>query len=95
MSLTDHPFFTELLSGLVLNPQQLKHIYFATRSHHNQGHSLGNGLGVKFPRLEIVLRGSYTVEKPAGTSISLAHGDTLFIPAFANSIALSPVAWIR
>lgn len=85
MSLTDHPFFTELLSGLVLNPQQLKHTYFAQRLHDNQGHALGIGLGVKFPRLEIVLRGSYTAEKPAGTSITLAHGDALFIPAFASS----------
>ena len=85
MSLTDHPFFTELLSGLVLNSQQLKQIYFAQISRNRQDPALRKIAGVKFPRLEIVLRGSYTADKSAGTSVTLSNGDALFIPAFASS----------
>ncbi|MEG1347928.1 MAG: AraC family transcriptional regulator, partial [Hafnia sp.] len=90
MSLTEQAFFSELLSGLVLNPQQLKHTFFAQRYQDSQGHLQGmGGLTVKFPRLDIVLRGTYTTSARLNDDDlrhgTLTHGDLLFIPAYSNS----------
>ncbi|RDA66066.1 AraC family transcriptional regulator [Hafnia paralvei] len=90
MSLTEQAFFSELLSGLVLNPQQLKHTFFAQRYQDSQGHLQGvGGLTVKFPRLDIVLRGTYTTSARLNDDDlrhgTLMHGDLLFIPAYSNS----------
>lgn len=51
----DQQFFADLFSGLVLNPQLLGRVWFAS-----QPASLPVGsLCIDFPRLDIVLRGEY------------------------------------
>lgn len=52
----DQQFFADLFSGLVLNPQRLGHVWFAT-----QPATLPTGsLCIDLPRLDIVLRGEYS-----------------------------------
>lgn len=51
----DQQFFADLFSGLVLNPQRLGRVWFAT-----QHTALPTGsLCIDLPRLDIVLRGEY------------------------------------
>lgn len=69
-------FFAELLSGVVLNSQQLKRCWFA----HSQSTVPAGSYSVKFPRLEVVLRGEYgnLLMTPQQW---FSQGDLLFIPA--------------
>ena len=60
----DQQFFADLFSGLVLNPQLLGRVWFAS-----QPASLPVGsLCIDFPRLDIVLRGEY--DAPDGWSLA-------------------------
>ncbi|EQC2932652.1 helix-turn-helix transcriptional regulator [Salmonella bongori] len=80
----DQQFFADLFSGLVLNPQRLGHVWFAS-----QPSSLPSGsLCIDLPRLDIVLRGEYgnQLEK---TQHRLAEGEMLFIPARAANLPVS------
>ncbi|POT59917.1 AraC family transcriptional regulator [Citrobacter amalonaticus] len=80
----DQQFFADLFSGLVLNPQRLGHVWFAT-----QPTSLpGGSLCLDFPRLDIVLRGEYgnQLEK---RQHHLSEGEMLFIPARAANLPVS------
>lgn len=77
----DQQFFADLFSGLVLNPQRLGRVWFAT-----QPTTLPSGsLCIDLPRLDIVLRGEYSnqLEKQQH---SLPEGDMLFIPAKAANL---------
>ena len=77
----DQQFFADLFSGLVLNPQRLGRVWFAT-----QPTTLPTGsLCIDLPRLDIVLRGEYSnrLEKQQH---SLPEGDMLFIPAKAANL---------
>lgn len=77
----DQQFFADLFSGLVLNPQRLGHVWFAT-----QPATLPTGsLCIDLPRLDIVLRGEYSnlLQKQQH---NLAEGDMLFIPAKAANL---------
>jgi AraC-like DNA-binding protein len=69
-------FFAELLSGVVLNPGQLKRCWFAQP---HQAAPAGS-YSIKFPRLEIVLRGEYANLLEAEQK-TLGQGELLFIPA--------------
>ncbi|WP_434659460.1 helix-turn-helix transcriptional regulator [Klebsiella sp. MISC125] len=80
----DQQFFADLFSGLVLNPQSLGRVWFAT-----QPVSLPTGsLCIELPRLDIVLRGEYgnQLEKQQH---SLTEGEMLFIPARAANLPIS------
>lgn len=80
----DQRFFADLFSGLVLNPQRLGRVWFAT-----QPATLPTGsLCLDLPRLDIVLRGEYgnQLEK---TQHHLVEGDMLFIPARAANLPMS------
>lgn len=71
----DRRFFADLLSGLVLNPQRLGRVWFASSAK-----SLPAGaLCMDMPRLEIVLRGEYGNALDE-TQHTLAQGEMLFIP---------------
>jgi AraC-like DNA-binding protein len=68
-------FFADLLSGVVLNPAQLKRCWFA-RPHAS---APAGSYSVAYPRLEIVLRGEYSnLLEPQQKAI--AQGEMLFIP---------------
>lgn len=69
-------FFAELLSGVVLNPGQLKRCWFARL----QPSIPAGSYSIKFPRLEVVLRGEYGNLLEADQK-ALGQGDLLFIPA--------------
>lgn len=74
----DQQFFADLFSGLVLNPQRLRRVWFAT-----QTSNLPSGsLCLDLPRLDVVLRGEYgnQLEKKQR---HLTEGEMLFIPARA------------
>ncbi|HBC9088253.1 TPA: helix-turn-helix transcriptional regulator [Citrobacter koseri] len=77
----DQQFFADLFSGLVLNPQRLGRVWFAT-----QHTALPTGsLCIDLPRLDIVLRGEYgnLLEKKQH---ALTEGEMLFIPARAANL---------
>ena len=74
----DQQFFADLFSGLVLNPQLLGRVWFAS-----QPASLPVGsLCIDFPRLDIVLRGEYGNLLEAKQQ-RMVEGEMLFIPARA------------
>lgn len=80
----DQQFFADLFSGLVLNPQRLGRVWFASHTA-----SLPTGsLCLDLPRLDIVLRGEYgnQLEK---TQHRLVEGEMLFIPARAANLPIS------
>ena len=80
----DQQFFADLFSGLVLNPQRLGRVWFAT-----QPATLpGGSLCLDLPRLDIVLRGEYgnQLEK---SQHRLAEGEMLFIPARSANLPMS------
>ncbi|CBG89540.1 AraC family transcriptional regulator [Citrobacter rodentium] len=80
----DQQFFADLFSGLVLNPQRLGRVWFAT-----PGTALpGGSLCLDLPRLDIVLRGEYgnQLEK---SQHRLVEGEMLFIPARAANLPIS------
>lgn len=61
----DQQFFADLFSGLVLNPQLLGRVWFAS-----QPASLPVGsLCIDFPRLDIVLRGEFTDQQQTGDAV--------------------------
>ena len=75
----DQQFFADLFSGLVLNPQLLGRVWFAS-----QPASLPVGsLCIDFPRLDIVLRGEYGNLLEAKQQ-RMVEGEMLFIPASAR-----------
>ncbi|MEX3020132.1 helix-turn-helix transcriptional regulator [Kluyvera sp. STS39-E] len=80
----DQQFFADLFSGLVLNPQRLGRVWFATQPSRLPEGSLCTAL----PRLDVVLRGEYgnQLEK---TQHRLAEGEMLFIPARAANLPIS------
>ena len=79
----DQRFFVDLLSGLVLNPQQLGRVWFA-----GTPRSLpAGGLCLDLPRLEVVLRGEYG-NKLDEAQLTIAQGEMLFIPARAANLPL-------
>lgn len=97
----DQQFFADLFSGLVLNPQRLGRVWFAT-----QPANLPTGsLCIDLPRLDIVLRGEYS-NKLEKSQHSLPEGEMLFIPARAAnlpgsdkpvmllSLVFSPAGWV-
>lgn len=69
-------FFAELLSGVVLNPNQLKRCWFARQ----QLTAPAGSYSIKYPRLEVVLRGEYGNLLDAAQNV-LVQGELLFIPA--------------
>lgn len=80
----DQQFFADLFSGLVLNPQRLGRVWFASQSTALPAGSLC----LDFPRLDIVLRGEYgnQLEK---SQHRLTEGEMLFIPARAANQPIS------
>ncbi|WP_413733994.1 helix-turn-helix transcriptional regulator [Sodalis sp. RH21] len=84
MSLTERAFFTELLSGLVLNPQRLRRGVFCRPC------GAAAGGGPRFPRLEVVLRGEYATDAGAAPAQRFQQGDMLFIPAERRPAPLWP-----
>ncbi|MBB1200204.1 AraC family transcriptional regulator [Enterobacteriaceae bacterium 89] len=79
----DQRFFVDLLSGLVLNPQQLGRVWFASTPRTLPAGSLCLDL----PRLEVVLRGEYG-NKLDEAQHTIAQGEMLFIPARAANLPL-------
>lgn len=80
----DQQFFADLFSGLVLNPQLLGRVWFAS-----QPASLPVGsLCIDFPRLDIVLRGEYGNLLEAKQQ-RLVEGEMLFIPARAANLPIN------
>ena len=80
----DQQFFADLFSGLVLNPQLLGRVWFAS-----QPASLPVGsLCIDFPRLDIVLRGEYGNLLEAKQQ-RLVEGEMLFIPARAANLPVN------
>ncbi|POP43475.1 AraC family transcriptional regulator [Superficieibacter electus] len=70
----DQQFFADLLSGLVLNPQRLGHVWFAGAPKMAAGE-----LFIDFPRLEVVLRGEYG-NRLEPDQRRIGQGEMLFIP---------------
>ncbi len=80
----DQQFFADLFSGLVLNPQLLGRVWFAS-----QPTSLPVGsLCIDFPRLDIVLRGEYGNLLEAKQQ-RMVEGEMLFIPARAANLPVN------
>ncbi|GLG33259.1 hypothetical protein SGP15004_02710 [Shigella flexneri] len=80
----DQQFFADLFSGLVLNPQLLGRVWFAS-----QPASLPVGsLCIDFPRLDIVLRGEYG-NLPEAKQQRMVEGEMLFIPARAANLPIN------
>lgn len=80
----DQQFFADLFSGLVLNPQLLGRVWFAS-----QPASLPVGsLCIDFPRLDIVLRGEYGNLLEAKQQ-RMVEGEMLFIPARAANLPVN------
>lgn len=80
----DQQFFADLFSGLVLNPQLLGRVWFAS-----QPTSLPVGsLCIDFPRLDIVLRGEYGNLLEAKQQ-RMVEGEMLFIPARAAIFSIT------
>lgn len=77
----DQQFFADLLSGLVLNPQQLGRVWFA---HRGASDAVGS-VSRDWPRLDVVLRGEYGNRLVAGQQ-PLHQGEMLFLPAQAASV---------
>ncbi|HHA1336940.1 TPA: helix-turn-helix transcriptional regulator [Enterobacter hormaechei subsp. xiangfangensis] len=77
----DQQFFADLLSGLVLNPQQLGRVWFAQRGASDAVGSVSRD----WPRLDVVLRGEYGNRLVAGQQ-TLCQGEMLFLPAQAASV---------
>ena len=86
----DQQFFADLFSGLVLNPQLLGRVWFAS-----QPTSLPVGsLCIDFPRLDIVLRGEYGNLLEAKQQ-RMVEGEMLFIPCllYTSIVCTSPQRW--
>ena len=80
----DQQYFADLFSGLVLNPQRLGRVWFAT-----QPASLPNGsLCLDLPRLDVVLRGEYGNQLHQDQQ-RMTEGEMLFIPARAANLPVS------
>jgi len=79
----DQRFFADLLSGLVLNPQQLGRVWFASAPKTPPAGSLCLDL----PRLDVVLRGEYG-NKLEQAQRTLTQGEMLFIPPRAANLPL-------
>lgn len=62
----DQQFFADLLSGLVLNPQQLGRVWFA---HRGASDAVGS-VSRDWPRLDVVLRGNMATDWLPGSSPS-------------------------
>ncbi|WP_025122442.1 MULTISPECIES: AraC family transcriptional regulator [unclassified Serratia (in: enterobacteria)] len=70
-------FFSELLSGLALNAQEIKPGHFGCQTvPAPQGEAT-----IAFPRLLVVLRGEYPIWGEGERPVTLEHGDTLWLPA--------------
>lgn len=80
----DQQFFADLCSGLVLNPQRLGHVWFATVP----ASLPGGSLSIDLPRLDIVLRGEYG-NRLDKNQLHLHEGEMLFIPARAANLPIS------
>ncbi|WP_312949746.1 AraC family transcriptional regulator [Superficieibacter sp.] len=79
----DQQFFADLLSGLVLNPQRLGRVWFASA----QKMVNANALCIDFPRLEVVLRGEYG-NRLEPEQQHIRQGEMLFIPPRAANAPL-------
>lgn len=73
-------FFAELVSGIVLNPSQFRHCWFARTPPEGPI----NRYSIGFPRLEMILRGEYD-NLLGPTQTTLVPGDLLYIPAWSAS----------
>ena len=71
----DQQFFADLLSGLVLNPQHLGRVWFASP----QKTTHAGELCIDFPRLEVVLRGEYG-NRLSPDQRHISQGEMLYIP---------------
>lgn len=80
----DQQFFADLFSGLVLNPQLLGRVWFAS---HPASLPVGS-LCIDFPRLDIVLRGEYGNLLEAKQQ-RMVEGEMLFIPARAANLPVN------
>jgi AraC-like DNA-binding protein len=78
----DQQFFADLLSGLVLNPQQLGRVWFA----HRPATLPAGSVSIEWPRLEVVLRGEYENRLIAEQKL-IGQGEMLFLPARAVTMS--------
>jgi len=79
----DRQFFADLLSGLVLNPQQMGRVWFA----HSPASAPAGCFRAEWPRLDVVLRGVY------GNALipeqkAIRQGEMLFMPARAANVPM-------
>lgn len=79
----DQQFFADLLSGLVLNPQQLGRVWFA----HTLAEPPAGSLCLEQPRLDVVLRGVYGNRLIAAQK-AIRQGEMLFLPAQAATMPI-------
>lgn len=77
----DRQFFADLLSGLVLNPQQLGRVWFA----HSPAQASAGHFHTEWPRLDVVLRGACGNQLIAEQK-AIRQGEMLFVPARAASV---------
>lgn len=79
----DQQFFADLLSGLVLNSQQLGRIWFA----HSPASAPDGSFRLEWPRLDVVLRGVYG-NRLIPEQKAIRQGEMLFLPAQAVNVPL-------
>lgn len=77
----DQQFFADLLSGLVLNPQQLGRVWFA----HSPASVPAGSFRLEWPRLDVVLRGVYG-NQLIPEQKAIRQGEMLFLPAQAANV---------
>lgn len=85
----DQQFFADLLSGLVLNPQQLGRVWFA---HRGASDAVGS-VSRDWPRLDVVLRGEYGNRLVAGQQIlrqgnAVSSRQAASVPVFERPVML-------
>jgi len=79
----DRQFFADLLSGLVLNPQQLGRVWFA----HSPAPGPAGRFRSEWPRLDVVLRGVYG-NQLIPEQKAIRQGEMLFVPAQAANVPM-------
>ncbi|WP_313772983.1 AraC family transcriptional regulator [Enterobacter huaxiensis] len=79
----DRQFFADLLSGLVLNPQQLGRVWFA----HSPAPAPAGRFRSEWPRLDVVLRGVYG-NQLIPEQKAIRQGEMLFVPAQAANVPM-------
>jgi AraC-like DNA-binding protein len=79
----DQQFFADLLSGLVLNPQQLGRVWFA----HTPASTPAGSFRLEWPRLDVVLRGVYGNRLIPEQKV-IRQGEMLFLPSQAANMPM-------